>query len=399
MPSGEWQGYPNVGVPYDTAVYPLMGAIYGSPWGDAIKESRIKFYGWANAAVNFSNATNSNMPTSYWIVPNSLQLDQVVGRLERQVDSVQQDHIDVGFRSTILYGTDYRYMTAGGWFSYQLLKQNNLYGFDPTEQYVDVYIPGLAQGLIVRVGRWIACPNIETQFAPDNYMGSHSILFTFDTYTQTGIMLTLMLNQYWTVQACIHAGTDMAPWYPGAEATGMFGIRWVSHSNNDSIYLVLNSINDGQFRYFTDPSTGTLVGHDNFNYVVGTEAYYMWQFNAPLGGTPSTGPTQPFGGGGGIGATIPGTSRDYGVVNYAMYHLTKKAFFTVRNEWWRDEQGERTGVPTNYSSHSMGITYNMSSVFQVRPEIGYYRSYDAPAFDGATKNYLLMYGFDMTLRF
>ena len=82
----------------------------------------------------------------------------------------------VGFRSTLLFGIDYRYMTAGGWFSDQLLENNRLYGVDPTEQYVDVYIPGIAQGLIVRVGRWIACPDIETQFAPDNYMGTHSLL-------------------------------------------------------------------------------------------------------------------------------------------------------------------------------------------------------------------------------
>src|SRR5262249_7139683 len=155
-----------------------------------------------------------------------------------------------GFRSTFLYGTDYRFMTAGGWFSGQLLKHNRLYGFDPTEQYLDVYIPEVAEGLIVRVGRWIACPDIETHFAPDNYKGTHSLLFTFDTYTQTGLMATLMLNKQWTVQAGIHAGTDMAPWYDGATPTGMLGVRWVSLDNNDSVYLVLNSINDAIFRRF-----------------------------------------------------------------------------------------------------------------------------------------------------
>ena len=98
--------------------------------------------------------------------------------------------------------------------SYQLLKDNNLYGFDPTEQYAEVYIPWVTEGLIVRVGRWIACPDIETQFAPDNYMGSHSILFTFDTYTQTGIMATFKLSEQWEFQAALHSGTDMAPWYP-----------------------------------------------------------------------------------------------------------------------------------------------------------------------------------------
>ncbi len=74
--------------------------------------------------------------------------------------------------------------------------------------------------MIVRTGRWIACPDIETQFAPDNYMGSHCILFTFDTYTQTGVMFTAMLNKYWTIQACAHSGTDMAPCIKGAVLTG-----------------------------------------------------------------------------------------------------------------------------------------------------------------------------------
>ena len=73
---------------------------------------------------NWSTAKNSNTPDSYWIVPNRFELDQFVFRVERQVDSVQTDHIDWGFRSTALYGIDYRYMTAGGWFSDQLLKHN-----------------------------------------------------------------------------------------------------------------------------------------------------------------------------------------------------------------------------------------------------------------------------------
>ena len=288
-----------------------MKAVYSTPCGEAIKNSRIKAYGWINGSGNLSNCRHSNMPMSYWFVPNSVQLDQFVFRLERQVDSVQTDHIDIGFRSTVLVGIDYRYMTAGGWTSDQLLKHNYLYGYDFTEQYIDVYFPKVAQGMILRTGRWIACPDIETQFAPDNYMGSHSILFTFDTYTQTGIMATVMLNKCWTVQAAIHSGTDMAPWYKGAVATGMFGIRWVSPSNMDSIYLVLNSINSSKFRRFQQ--YGQLMGHDNFNYLVGTwqhkfsdavhtktESYIMWQENGVVSGTPSAGPLRPFGGGGGI---------------------------------------------------------------------------------------------------
>lgn len=273
-----------------------------------------------------------------------------------------------------------------------------------------MYVPWIAQGTILRIGRWIATPDIETQFAPDNYLGSHSLLFTFDTYTQTGFMVTHMLNQQWTFQWGVHAGTDMAPWYKGAVPTGFLGVRWVSRANNDSIYLVLNSINDAKFQRFKED--GKPAGHDNFNYLVGTwqhkfnaaihtktEGYFMWQRDAVLGGTPSIGPVRSFGGGGGIGADIPGLSKTYGLVNYSMAAMSKRAYFTVRNEWWRDEQGERSGFPSTYTSHTLGLSHQLSNSLMIRPEIGYFHSYDAKAFDNGRRNFLWQAGVDMTLRF
>lgn len=410
FPTAEYQGYPLVGVPPDDTVYPLMKALYATRWGEAIKKTRIKAYGWINASGNISTSRHSNMPDSYWLVPNRIELDQFVFRLEREVDSVQTSHVDVGFRSTFLYGIDYRYMTSGGWTSGQLLKHNRLYGYDYTEQYIDIYTPWVADGMIVRLGRWIACPDIETQFAPDNYMGSHSLLFTFDTYTQTGIMFTVMLNENWTVQAALHAGTDMAPWYKGALPTGMFGVRWVSSENNDSVYLVLNSINAAKFRRFK--LEGQHAGHDNFNYFVGTwqhkfseeihtktEGYFMWQRDAVVGGTPSIGPVRSFGGGGGIGSDISGTTWAYGVVNYTLFKLSPQDFLTVRNEVWRDVDGERSGFAGTYTSHALGWTHNFSEILQIRPEIGYYRNWSRRAFDLGKRRGMVLFGADVTLRF
>ena len=223
-------------------------------------------------------------------------------------------------------------------------------------------------------------------------------------------MATLLLNKQWTIQGAVHAGTDMSPWYKGATPTGMLGVRWVSEANNDSIYLVLNAINDAKFRRFKED--GQPAGHDNFNYLVGTwqhrfnaawhtktEAYFMWQRDAVLGGTPSIGPVKSFGGGGGIGADIPGLSKAYGIVNYTMWGLAKRDFFTFRNEWWRDEQGMRTGFATNYSSHTLGFTHQFNNVLEIRPEVGYYHSYDARAFDLGKKNFLWMGGLDLIFRF
>ena len=407
----EFQGYPLLGVPPESTVYPFMEAVYSGPWGDAIKDTRIKFYGWVNASGNYSsNDKNTNAPTSYWVVPNRFELDQLVFRFEREPDTVQQDHMDWGFRSTIFYGMDYRYTTAGGWGSDQLLLHNNLYGWDPLENYIDWYIPWVGQGLIVRVGRWVACPDIETQLAPDNYMGSHSILFTYDTYTQTGIMLTQKLNDQWIVQLGINAGNDMAPWYKGAVPCGYAGVRWVAKNNKDAVYAVLNQIDDGKFSHFYYHDQP--AGHDNFNYFVATwehvfnkdfhtktEAYYMWERNAELGGTPSLGPIEPYGSGGGDGVLLPGMSHAYGVLNYTMFALNKSDFLTVRNEIWRDDDGFRSGFKGTYTSHTIGVTHNFNSVLQMRPEIGYYRNWDEPAFDGGTTKGMWLLGCDFTLRF
>ena len=411
FPGHEYQGYPLIGVPPgNNSDYPLMKALAATPLGDPLKESRINIYGWIAGGGAWSTAKNSNSPTSYWLKPNSMFLDQAVLRFEREADTVQTDHIDYGFRSSFLYGIDYRYMTAGGFFERQLLVHNRLYGFDPTEQYLDVYIPWIMQGMVVRVGRWIACPDIETQFAPDNYMGSHSILFTYDTYTQTGIMLTFRPAERWLFQVGINAGNDMAPWYRGAEPCGFLGLRWVSKDNNDAFYTCLNQINNAQFQHFD--VDGQPAGHDNFNYVVSTwehkfspeihtktEAYFMWQRNAELGGTPSIGPPQSFGGGGGDGVLLPGISYTYGAVNYTMFGITKQDYITVRNEVWRDERGMRSGTPGTYTSHSIGLSHNFNSLFQIRPEIGYYRNWDNDAFDLGTKKGIWLYGFDMTMRF
>jgi hypothetical protein len=410
FPMSEYQGYPLIGVPPGTIVDPFMKAIYRGPWGEPIKNSRVELHGWITTSGVWGNAVHSNLPTAYWIVPNSYQLDQFIVKLEREVDSVQTDHWDWGFRAVSLYGIDYRYTTAGGWFSNQLLRHNSLYGWDPVELYSELYIPRIFEGFSMRVGRWIACPDIETQYAPDNYMGSHSLLFTYDTYTQTGCMFSCQMTNRLMIQAAIQSGTDMAPWYPGATPTLFAGCRWVSEDNNNAFYTCLNNWNNSHFRYFYQD--GHLAGHDNFNYIVSTyehrfskkihtktEAYYMWQVNAVVGGTPSFGPVHEFGGGGGFGKFLPGTSKTYGVLNYTPIQLSDRDYFVIRNEWWRDERGERSGFPTNYSSHALALSHQFNDVLMVRPEIGFYHSYDVPAFDLGKKNSLLIYGFDLTLRF
>jgi hypothetical protein len=202
----------------------------------------------------------------------------------------------------------------------------------------------------------------------------------------------------------------MAPWYPGAVVTGAFGLRWVAQDNNDATYTWLNAINSAKFRRFE--LDGQPAGHDNFNYVVSTwehrfcpsivtktEAYIMWQNDAVVGGTPSIGPTKPYGGGGGIGADIPGTTLDFGVLNFTIFALGKYDFITLRNEYYKDTDGERTGFRGVYTSNAIGWSHNFNAYWQFRPEIDYYRSWTTKAFDNGTRNNQFYVAFDFTVHF
>ena len=81
--------------------------------------------------------------------------------------------------------------------------------------YADLYFPVL-QGFDVRVGRFISIPDIEAQLAPNNYTYVHSLTYTFDNYTNTGVEGTLAVTKNWIVQMGVSVGSDTMPWNAGA---------------------------------------------------------------------------------------------------------------------------------------------------------------------------------------
>ena len=133
-------GTVTIGYPW-TQSGPLMQAIWSGGHGDWWKKNGIQIYGWLNFGGNWSTSHNvsngqalcgatpplnckyGNFPESYDEVGNSIQPDQEVIYIERQPDTVQTDHFDWGFRIANLWGLDYRFTTAYGIFSQQLLEQ------------------------------------------------------------------------------------------------------------------------------------------------------------------------------------------------------------------------------------------------------------------------------------
>ena len=291
FPSADWQigGTQIIGDPGELPPYPLMQAIYEGPGGQAWKDSKVQIYGWVNFSGNISTShpsnksENGNFPLIYDLRPNRMELNQIVLYLERLANENQTDHIDWGFRISALYGLDYRFTTTYGFLSNQLLKHNSYSGFDMPMIYLDLYIPFVAQGMNIRIGRIISEPDIEAQLAPNNLMASHSLLYGFDNYCQEGIFTTTKLNDQWTFQLGISDGTDVALWQndPGRQVTGTAMIQWTSPNQMDSIYAGDNNFNNGKFGYNNlQQIVGTWTHKFNDKIYTATEAWYMYMNDA-----------------------------------------------------------------------------------------------------------------------
>ncbi|WP_343745714.1 outer membrane beta-barrel protein [Chitinophaga sp.] len=400
FPGGEWVGNPLIGIPSDAPDYPLTKLL-----GLAQNKSRIKIYGWADVGANFSTSKNSNAPTSYNLVPNRVVLDQLILRIERQPNTVQREHADWGFVVDNIFGTDYRYTLAKGIFSDQLLKDNHLYGYDPTQVYAMLYLPKIAEGLLIKVGRFISPADIEAQWAPDNYLYSHSLMFTVDPYTFTGVHAALRLNAHWQLFAGVHGGNDMAPWSKSSSVNGLFMARWVSGNNNNSLYGGINSLGRGYYKNEHDNlQMAVLTWGHRFSSMVhmNTEVYYMWQHDAAVGGTAIDGPAKEWYMNTGLGDIIPGVASAVGAVNYFQVQLSPaKDYLCVRNDLLDDPQGNRTGFSTLYTSHTIGWVHHFSPLLRIRPEVRYERAWrnDATPYDNGLRRDQFTAAMDLIVRF
>jgi hypothetical protein len=245
---------------------------------------------------------------------------------------------------------------------------------------------------MIRVGRYISIPDIEAQLAPNNYTYSHSLLYTFDCYTQFGLNTTVKINEHWLVQAGISPGCETAPWNSrDAKVTGNFGFQYTWNEGNDAIYPVLNAINDEKYAYNNLNAIYVTWYHKFRNHPSwhsSTETWYMWEKDVPNVTNPSAKPLLEVGANGAVCNNITELTcyaPEYAVVNYLEKQLSPKDYLSIRNEFFDDLKGQRTGFKSRYSEHLFGWGHWIGTTILLRPELRFERSYDATAYDNGTK--------------
>jgi hypothetical protein len=432
----------------NSADSPLMAAIANTSPGQWLQDNHIQIYGWVDPGVNFSSNSESrggNAPMAYMYTPNTVQLDQAVLYIDRVPDTVQTDHIDWGMRLSALYGENYRYTTAYGIGSYQLLKENHINGYDFPMMYGELYIPDVSEGLLLRLGRYISIPDIEAQLAPNNYMYSHSMTYSFDNYTNEGLVATLAVTKKLMLQLGVVDGTETAIWnagqtrvnpdpnplYPGStlkkdpglQPTLVACLRYTWNNGNDDIYPCMDGINNGEWGYNNLQWYGFTYYHKfNDQWHLSFEAYDLHQNNVPNinnpvaaaaiagGGTPFSPQYMPFNAPNAAQCNntsdLTCTAQALGVVAYLNYQFSPLDNISFRPEFYDDMEGQRTGVKTRYANFGLGWQHWLSPQIELRPEIDYDMSLDRDAFNGnptrgvaPDRNYTWLAAMDMILHF
>ncbi|HWY57097.1 MAG TPA: outer membrane beta-barrel protein [Terriglobales bacterium] len=393
FPNSDWSygGSPVMGEP-DSSSYPLMTAINQA-------RSRTKIYGWMDPTLNFSTSSHSNAPEANDVYSNRFEMNQFVLYAERLPDSVQRDHMDWGYHLTALYGTDYRYTIAKGYLSGQLLNDHRQYGFDPTLEYVDVYVPQVAQGMNLRLGRFISVPGIEAQLAPNNYIFSHSLLYAIDPFTDTGLIATVKLNDQWLVQLGITGGHDVALWTSDAKPSATACLSYTTESGNDNLYICGNGINNGKYAY-NNLQQYDATWYHKFSKTVhmATEAWYMYERDVPaLGGNiqPETGANAAYCLTGEQRCTAP----EYAAVNFLQKELSAHDFLSFRSDFLDDKKGQRTGYATKYSENTIMWCHWIGTTVQLRPELRFERAWDQKAYDNGRRHNQLTAASDLIFHF
>jgi hypothetical protein len=400
FPNSDWSygGAPDIGIP-DTNVPPLMQALYGGSHGKAWEASRVKIYGWLEGSLNLSTSSHSNLPAAYDIFANRIELDQAVLYIERLPDTVQTDSVDWGFHLSGLFGSSYRFTINKGYFSQQLLEQNRQYGFDPVLEYFDLYIPQVADGMTIRVGRFISVPGIEAQLAPNNYVYTHSLLYSIDPFTDTGIIGTVKINDRWLVQLGVTASHDVAPWTPDAKPSATACAGYTFRHGNDYLYACVNGLNNGKYAYNNLQMYDSTWYHKfNATWHMATEAWYMYQRDVPN----VAGPV-PLEKGANGAFCAAGQARcfapEWAAVNYLEKQLSDKNYLSIRTDFLDDLRGQRTGYKTPYAEETLMWGHWVGSTILFRPELRFDRSFQIRAYDQGTRNSQFQLAMDVIFKF
>jgi hypothetical protein len=382
--------------------YFIMNVLNGTSFGQRLEERGITISGWtAMSYTGSQNVRTTNSPVTWNDRANRFLLQQSWLRIEKGIDT-EAETATFGYRADILFGTDYRFTLPRGLFNDQLKNsrgQQNLYGVDPIQFYVNAYLPNVGNGVEVRAGRLYTPFGTESLEAISTPLVSRSYAFNWaPPFTHMGVQFSTQLTDRLSALVMIANGNDVFI-DPSQElrVVGNFGYK----SEDEKTAVTFGySLGRGKFNN-GDPFAPTTVslmsedsGRNNINvldlvitrqvsdnFTYGFEAIYGYQTGVPTTALRAAQGLSLIGSA--VQDTKTHTTAHWGsVVNYFTYKFNDKFTGIVRAEAFDDFQGQRTGFEGLYTAITGGLQIRPSNWLLIRPELRYDYNVDSRPFEG-----------------
>lgn len=382
--------------------WPLMRELQGTWPGVLLDDNRLYLYGWMDGSYNASSVADNNTTVTWNDRANKFLLQQAWIRLGRSVVTSGTTEPTWGFQIDILGGTDYRYTMSRGFFNSQLLSadgQQNLYGVDTAQSYVNMYVPTLFKGTEFRVGKFYTPWGVESVEAPSTPLPTHSYAFNWaPPFTHCGAAAYMTFSPRWSAVMMAVNGNDVYFGDPSAEWRFVGNVKY-THPNGRDTFTLATSMGRGKFNAgdpFAAPTFATInepLGRNNINVVdlvwthqlnprlaYNLECIYGYQTNVPVLANAAGG----------------GTAHWWSAVHYLFYTLSNQLGAIGRFETFDDVAGQRTGFEGMYLSTTFGLSYKPNKSIIIRPELRFDYNLDSRPFEG--KHGIMVATTDLILR-
>lgn len=382
----------------------MIESLTGYKYNDTtfMRSLGIKAGGWTEIGANYNPGNNThgsgaNAPVTFNDEPNSFNLHQVYGYIEREVNRNTTNALSFGFRADLLYGTDARFTSATN-FDSNILNHN-----DPSnpngdrklvfpQAYVDIYMP-IGNGLVASVGHFYTIIGYEVVPAAGNFFMSHAYTMQYgEPFTHTGVMLTYPLNDNIEIKGGVVSGWD-AHFKQPANFLGSVAYTTDNEQTTLTSSLITGDVNTN------NGGGGGLVPNNNHNRTLYSlvlehsfteKLHYVLQHDMGIEESFST-----------ISSSQK-AAKWYGLNQYVFYDLTHELAAGLRMEWFRDEEGVRVlqnGLSENYIGVTAGLNYKPIAGLTVRPEVRYDRSTNNRAYDNLKDNDQILMSLSGIFRF
>lgn len=369
--------------------------------------SRVAIYGWVEGSVTGNPAGPSdhqNFGRLFDDRSNEFVMNQAVINAERTLDP--KIGFDWGFKLQLMFGTDARYIHSLGMRYHEA--GGGLYQGDVPEAYLSLHLPLLtAQGVDVKLGKFVTLEGAETIDPRTNVFYSHTYIFNFGIpLNHTGALFTLHTYNWLDFIVGVTRGVNTS----------------IDDNNDRPAFhggIGLN-LNEGKTVILVSTHVGPETYSDDSDIRCLSDATITWKMTDKL--TSITDLNYAYDGGANASA--------YGMAQYLTYAINDAITIGARGEIWRDNNaffvaqfadpsdpiralgGEpvidpRTlgGTRTTYGAFTVGLQIKLPSLpkplkdLRIRPELRVDHALDGTPFNDSTDATMFTAALDAILTF